>query len=204
MIRSVDDVAIDLSATQKASEHVRTILLKLRQDYDLSLYEYARQVRIAPGEIPHSHPVLTLNTRIAEDAALLSAYLHEQMHWYVTWYSHTRHGGWKAIWAALLAHYPQVPVEFPEGAHTVQSSYLHLIVNWLEIEASAQFLGRLKAVEVAEKNFVYRGLYRIVLADWNALAELYRTNALTPIYPATQMTADDLAIAALMDERTTE
>jgi hypothetical protein len=204
MIRSVDDVAIDLSATQKASEHVRTILLKLRQDYDLSLYEYARQVRIAPGEIPHSHPVLTLNTRIAEDAALLSAYLHEQMHWYLTWYSHTRHGGWKAIWAALLAHYPEVPVAFPEGAHTVQSSYLHLIVNWLEIEASAQFLGRLKAVEVAEKNFVYSGLYRIVLADWNALAELYRTNALTPIYPATQMTADDLAIAALMDERTTE
>jgi hypothetical protein len=65
-------------------------------------------------------------------------------------------------------------------------------------------LGRLKAVEVAEKNVVYRGLYRIVLADWNVLAELYRTNALTPIYPATQMTADDLAIAALMDERTTE
>ena len=204
MTRSIDDVTIDLSATQKAAEHVRTMLLKLREDYDLSLYEYARQVKIAPGEIPHSHPVLTLNTRIREDAALLSTYLHEQMHWYVTWYSHTRHDGWKAVWAALLARYPRVPVAFPEGAHTVQSSYLHLIVNWLEIEASAQFLGRLKAVEIAEKNFVYSGLYRIVLADWNALAELYGANGLTPIYPATQMTADDLAIAAQMDEATTE
>ena len=135
MTQSVDDVTIDLSATQKAAEDVRTMLLKLREDYDLSLYEYARQVKIAPGEIPHSQ--LTLNTRIREDAALLSTYLHEQMHWYVTWYSHTRHDGWKAVWAALLARYPRVPVAFPEGAHTVQSSYLHLIVNWLEIEASA-------------------------------------------------------------------
>jgi hypothetical protein len=204
MIRSVDDVIIDLSAAQKASEDVRTMLLKLRRDFDLSPYEYARQVRIAPEEIPHSHPLLTLNTRIREEAALLSTYLHEQMHWYVTWYSHTRYSGWKAVWAALLTHYPKVPESFPEGAHTIQSSYLHLVVNWLEIEASAQFLGRPKAVEIAEKNFVYSGLYRIVLADWNSLAELYRTNALTPICPATRMTADDLAIAALMDEATTE
>jgi len=126
------------------------------------------------------------------------------MHWYLTWYSHARHDGWKDIWAALLARYPTVPVQFPEGAHTVQSSYLHLIVNWLEIEASAQILGRVKAVEIAGNNFVYSGLYRIVLADWNALAELYRANALAPIYPATRMTTDDLAIAALMDEATTE
>jgi hypothetical protein len=53
-------------------------------------------------------------------------------------------------------------------------------------------------------NFVYSGLYRIVLADWNALSELYGANGLTPVYPATQMTADDLAIAAQMDEATTE
>jgi hypothetical protein len=196
MVQSVDDVAIDLSETQKASEDVRTMLLKVGLDYDLSPYEYTRRVRIAPGEIPHSHPVLTLNTRIREDAALLSSYLHEQMHWYVTWYSHTRHDGWNAIWAELLARYPKVPVAFPEGAHTAHSSYLHLIVNWLEIEAAAQCLGRERAVEIAEKNFVYSGLYRIVLTEWNALAELYRANALTPICPATGMTADDLAIAA--------
>jgi len=51
--------------------------------------------------------------------------------------------------------------------------------NCLEIEASAQLLGRLKAIEIAENNFVYSGLYRIVLADWNALAELYGANGLT-------------------------
>jgi hypothetical protein len=203
MIRSADDVTIDLSEMQNVSERIRTMLLKLRSDHDLSRYEYTRQVRIAPGEIAHSHPVLTLNTMVREDAALLSLYLHEQMHWYVTWYSHTQHDHWKAIWAALLARYPRVPVAFPEGAHTAHSSHLHLIVNWLEVEAAQQFLGRAKAVEIAEKNFVYSGLYRILLADWTALAELYRPNALTPIQAATGMTADDLAIAALMDEATT-
>jgi hypothetical protein len=204
MTRSVDEVTIDLTEAQSASERVRTMLLKLSSDYDLSPYEYTRHVRIAPGERPHSHPILTLNTMIREGAALLSLYLHEQMHWYVTWYSHARHDGWHAIWAALLARYPNVPVAFPEGAHTAHSSYLHLIVNWLEIEAAAQFLGRPKSVEIAEKNFVYSGLYRIVLADWDALAELYRAHALAPIPSATAMTASDLAIAARMDEATTD
>jgi hypothetical protein len=34
--------------------------------------------------IPHSHPVLTLNTRnLDSDDQLLSAFLHEQLHWYL-------------------------------------------------------------------------------------------------------------------------
>jgi hypothetical protein len=204
MTRSADDVTIDLTEAQKASERVRSMLLKLSSDYDLSPYEYTHRVRIAPGEIAHSHPVLTLNTMIREETALLSLYLHGQMHWYVTWYSYARHGSWNAIWAALSACYPNVPVVFPEGAHNAQSSYLHLIVNWLEVEAAAQLLGHPKSVALAQKNFVYSGLYRIVLADWDALTKLYRGHALAPIYPATAMTEGDLAIAARMDEAPTD
>jgi hypothetical protein len=204
MTLSAEDVAIDLTETQKASERVRTMLLNLSSNYDLSPYTYTRRVRIAPGEIAHSHPVLTLNTMIREETALLSLYLHEQMHWYVTWFSYARHDAWKAIWVSLTARYPNVPVVFPEGAHTAQSSFLHLIVNWLEVEAAAQFLGHQESVALAQKNFVYSGLYRIVLADWDALAKLYRGHALAPIHPAAAMTADDLAIAARMDEAPTD
>ncbi|WP_148663623.1 hypothetical protein [Bosea vaviloviae] len=204
MVLLNDIVTIDLSETQRVSERIRTMLLSLRAEHDLAPCEYTRRVRIAPGEISHSHPVLTLNTMVREESALLSLYLHEQMHWYVTWYSHAHHDGWKTIWAALLDRYPNVPVVFPEGAHSAQSSYLHLIVNWLEIEATAGFLGREKAVEIAAKNFVYSGLYRIVLADWDALATLYGDHGLTPIHPATAMTDHDLEIAARMDEATTD
>jgi hypothetical protein len=104
----------------------------------------------------------------------------------------------------LLAQYPEVPIAFPEGAHTLQSSYLHLIVNWLEIEANAHFLGRQRATEIAAKNFVYSGLYRIVLADWDALLELYTAHLLLPIRAAPLMTPDDLAFAARMDEATAD
>ena len=104
----------------------------------------------------------------------------------------------------MLTRYPDVPVAFPEGAHDARSSYLHLIVNWLEIEAASGYLGREGAIEVASKNFVYSGLYRIVLADWDALAGLYRSHGLTPIHPATGMTQDELELAARMDEAATD
>ena len=44
--------------------------------------EFTKHVRVAPTEIPHSHPVLTLNTQLYNPDEILCLYLHEQMHWY--------------------------------------------------------------------------------------------------------------------------
>ena len=159
---------IDLGEAERAAINIKSMLLKLRGDYDLAPLEYTRKVRIAPGEIPRSHPVLTLNTMARDEHALLSVYLHEQMHWYVTWCSHRNGVGWRAIWSDLRTRFSDVPVAFPEGAHTVQSSYLHLIVN----------------------------IYKIVLAHWDALSSLYREHALVPFRPAAAMTGEDLSLAA--------
>ena len=194
------DVTIDMSETLKACESIREMLSSLFAEHDLSRYSYTRQVRIAHGEIAHSHPVLTLNTRVSDRATLLSLYLHEQMHWYVTWYSWVHKEDWAAIWAVLQARYPDVPVTFPLGARTRDSSYLHLIVNWLEIDAASEFLGREKAVELAAVNFAYSGLYKLVIENWEALSELYKKHALLPIRLATVMTEHDLRIAARMNE----
>jgi hypothetical protein len=204
MSEAADRIDIDLSETRRAAELVRSSLLDLRAGYDLARYEYTREIRIAPGEIAHSHPTLTLNTLLREPNPILSLYLHEQMHWYATWYSYHSDAGWRAIWAALRQRYPVVPITFPEGAHTESSSYLHLIVNWLEIAATADFLGHQSAADIAAKNFIYSGLYRIVLADWDWLAGLYRTRGLTPIRHATTLSPEDLAIAARIDEATTD
>lgn len=200
MLSPTEDIEIDLTETRKAAEHVKGLLSKLRSKHDLKRFEYTTRVRVAPGEIPHSHPVLTLNTMLRAEGALLSTYLHEQMHWYVTWYSHARPEGWRAIRTELKERYPTVPIAFPEGAHTAASSYLHLIVNWLEVKAASAFLGREAAVEVASKNFVYSGIYRIVLADWDRLSDLYRGHGLAPIRTAAEMAEHDLALAARMDE----
>lgn len=198
------DITVDLSETLKGCDALRETLVALHAEHDLARYRYAPRMRIAPSEIAHSHPVLTLNTRVRGAEPLLSLYLHEQMHWYVTWYSWVRKDDWQVIWAALRERYPEVPSVFPEGAHTPQSSYLHLIVNWLEIYAAGEFIGRAKAIEIAAANFVYSGLYKIVLADWDALSRLYEANALVPIRLASEMTEEDLAIAARMDEATTD
>jgi hypothetical protein len=198
------DITIDLSETQRACDAVRDTLLELAARHDLRRYQYTTRIRIAPGEISHSHPHLTVNTRVRVPEPLLCLYLHEQMHWYVTWYSWARKDGWQAIWKALEERYPDIPTAFPAGAHTRSSSYLHLIVNWLEIQAAAYFLGKAKAIEIATVNFVYSGLYKIVLADWDALAELYEQNGLVPIRAASDMNQEDLDFAARMDEATVD
>src|SRR5947209_14112195 len=92
------------------------MLVDLRGRFDLSQFEYTRRIRIAPTEIPHSHPTLTLNTWVQDDLGLLSTYLHEQMHWYVTWYSHVHSPQWSKLLEVLRARYPAVPVGTAEGA----------------------------------------------------------------------------------------
>jgi hypothetical protein len=200
MTSSFDDIEIDLTEARRAANEVRGLLLALRSSHDLRPYEYAARVRIAPGKVPHSHPVLTLNTMRREEGPLLSLYIHEQMHWYVTWYSHARAEGWRAIQAVLERRYPTLPTTFPEGARTAASSQLHLIVNWLEVEIVAGILGREAAVRLASGNFLYSGIYRMVLADWGPLSALYRLHGLTPVRSALDMTEQDLALAARMDE----
>lgn len=199
-----DNVEIDLTEARRAAEQVRGLLDKLRSEHDLRPFEYTTRVRIAPGEVPHSHPVLTLNTMLRAEHALLSTYLHEQMHWYVTWYSYAHTERWHVVRRELEARYPAIPTVFPEGAHTAASSYLHLIVNWLEIEATSALLGREAAVEVASGNFVYSGIYKIVLAEWDGLSQLYREHGLFPMRTAIAMTEQDLVLAARLDEAAVE
>ena len=176
------------------------MLVDLRGRFDLSQFEYTRRIRIAPTEIPHSHPTLTLNTWVQDDLGLLSTYLHEQMHWYVTWYSHVHSPQWSKLLEVLRARYPAVPVGTAEGAPDAFSCYLHLIVNWLEIDAAARFLERDRVIAHVGALAFYRWMYRTVIEDWEPLATLYRERGLIPVRYATDMSSDDLRTAALYEE----
>src|SRR5215472_1198351 len=109
-------VTFDFTSVQRSAERVSALLLRLRNEFDLAPFEYCRKVRIAPLEIPYSHPEITLGTWANDELALLASYLHEQMHWYVSWYSHLRTEQWNEIFANLHWRYPQVPAQGPEGA----------------------------------------------------------------------------------------
>jgi len=194
------DITFDFATVQRAAERARDMLLALRSRHDLARFEYTHEVRIAPTEIPHSHPKLTLNTWVRDDVTMLATYLHEQMHWYLTWFSHARAPQWQEVFGRLRARYPTVPIGGADGAKDEFSVYLHLIVKWLEVEAVSQFVERERVVQHARALPFYRWMYQTVVDDWEPLGAIYRDYGVLPFRFATQMTPDDLRLAALADE----
>ena len=194
------EIALDFTAVHRNAERVRALLLDARARFDLARFEYCKQVRIAPTEIPYSHPSITLNTWVHDDLGLLSMVLHEQMHWYVTWYSHVRAPQWRKLFECLREQYPSVPAGDAGGGNDAFSTYLHLPVNWLEIEAVSQFIDRDRVLGHVRALHFYRWIYQTVIDDWEALGALFREQGLLPIRLATEMSADDLKLAALVDE----
>jgi hypothetical protein len=193
-------ICIDLSHAERNAIAVREMLIALSTKYALGPYEYCKEVSIAPGVLPYSHPVIRLNTALFTETALLANYIHEQMHWYVTWYSHKHTDQWRAVWAALEQRYPDPPIGRGEGADTLASTHLHLIVNWLEIEVLGSLIGAEAAKEHVANLHFYRWIYTTVIRDWQALTELYTSHHLVPILPAHDMSPEDLALAARLDE----
>ena len=107
---------------------------------------------------------------------------------------------WRAVWAALEQRYPDPPIGRGEGADTLASTHLHLIVNWLEIEALSSLIGAEAAKEHVARLHYYRWIYAAVIQDRQALGELYASHRLVPILPAHEMSPEDLALAARLDE----
>lgn len=56
------------------------ILKSLQEKYDMPTF--TEKVIVEKGSIPHSHPVLTLNTRTQDELVILKTLVHEQFHWY--------------------------------------------------------------------------------------------------------------------------
>jgi hypothetical protein len=180
--------SIDLSMAQARAEKIIECIKELRERYDVSRFEYTNHLRVTPTEIPHIHPVLTLNTELYNPEEILCEYLHEQMHWYEARLGCASEGS--PLIAELKQRYPQGPIGFPEGANDEYSTYLHLLVNWLEIEAASQFISRERAEEIARKKRYYRWMYRTVLSDWRTLEELFRAHGIVPIAPAERLASN--------------
>jgi hypothetical protein len=186
-------IDVDLNAVQKSAEYVRDRLMQMRRRFDLAQFEYTRRVRIAPTEIPHSHPILTLNTRPQSDDALLCTYLHEQMHWYLWWLGSPSSNPVAPFYDDLKRRYPAVPTHVPDGANSEYSTYIHLVINWLEIEAASCLLGRDQAISVALDMPIYRWIYRQVIEDWDELGLLYRRHKIIPIKAASHFSDQIIA-----------
>ncbi|MEE8291959.1 MAG: hypothetical protein V3R80_10785, partial [Candidatus Tectomicrobia bacterium] len=96
------------------------------------------------------HPVLTLNTRyLNDDTAQLATFVHEQIHWFLR--NHLERAKTIAALTELRALYPTVPTQLPTGARGERSTYLHLIVCALELQALTELLDEQRARQQLER-----------------------------------------------------
>lgn len=163
------DLQISLKANTEKENQKKIQLERLLKQYRLSKWIFTNRVLIdEQTRIPHSHPVLTLNTnQLDDDLAALSTFIHEQIHWFEEANPKQRD---KAI-EELKTIYPEAPSGPPEGARDQYSTYLHLIVCYLEYQGMKELVGSEKAklvMEISSKRF-YRWIYRTVLSDESKL-----------------------------------
>ncbi|WP_282608165.1 hypothetical protein [Pelagibius sp. Alg239-R121] len=168
-------VSIELASGTALEEAGEAQLYRILARYDLQSLIFTRRVRIESRVIPHSHPVLTLNTRHLDDDELqLATFLHEQVHWFCS----EKEEAVDAAIADLKLLYPEVPVGAPQGARDKYSVYLHLIVNLLELDALERLLGQKKAKAVIARKDYYLWIYDKVLQERAKIRPVLREHGL--------------------------
>jgi hypothetical protein len=178
-------VSIGLAHGTPAEEATGRQLRRLLETHDLTPWLFTRRVIIDEASVPHSHPILTLHTRhLRNEDHLLSTFIHEEAHWLLD----AQPEDTAEAVAEARARFEPLPVGFPDGAGTEQSSYEHLFVIRLEYEGLAEAVGpgRADATFAFWERDHYRALYRLVRtnrADLDAIARrhhLARASATPP------------------------
>ncbi len=170
---------ISLKNGTPAEQETRSRVLALMHKYDLSEWLFAPRMEIDERARPHSHPVLTLNVAYRDnELLLLSTLIHESLHWFEEAHSADR----DAAIDATRAVYPEVPRELSEGGSDEQSTRLHLLVCYLELQAMKQLVGPMLARCVMEawRNHHYSWVYKTVVEDEDTLAGIIRRHGLLP------------------------
>ena len=147
---SAQEVQIIEINSNKWTNLTRKNLEQLFKIYDLSPLLFTKEIHIESRVVPHSHPILTLNTKYAEEPyKLLSMFIHEQLHW---WLGQKTEDLIKAK-AELKILYPSLP---DVGiAKDTESTYLHFIICSLEYELLIHYLG-LKQANIILKDLIYK------------------------------------------------
>jgi hypothetical protein len=158
-----DKIEIALKSGTPREAQTKEQLQRLLKTYDLSKWIFTRSILIDEKAIPHSHPVLTLHTRhLKDDDLLLSTFVHEQMHWFLSQHEKETKEALKEV-QALFAK--EAPVGSLDKSND-ECAYIHILVNYLKYRADKELLGELKAKQVIEfwATDHYEWMYKTVLA----------------------------------------
>jgi hypothetical protein len=172
---------LEITLKQNTADEARTRdqLRRLVATYDLSPWIYTTSIVIDERAIPFSQPVLTLHTRHAkDDELLLSTFVHEQFHWFLA----ERREPTELAIADLRKLFPTVPAGGSAGARDEYSTYLHLLVCYLEQQADLRVLGELKTKQVMAfwATDHYTWVYETVIGRSRDIGQIMRERKLIP------------------------
>lgn len=179
-IKGSVDLEIVLKNNETRELQTKTQLLRLISTYELNKWLFTKK-RIIDSDfrtVPHSHPVLTINTRhLNDNELLLSTFIHEQFHWFIS-----THPANETLLEHLRLLYPNPVIEFPEGDGNEIGTYYHIIICYLEYRGLKQLLGELKAYNVISfwQQDHYTWIYKTVIKDQRQLEVLIRKLNLLP------------------------
>lgn len=177
MALATSSFEITLAHGTTVEQKTKAQLQRLLGKYKVGKWVFTRKINIESGQIPHSDPVLTLNTRhLDRSDLLLSTFIHEQMHWFLA----SREDATAAAVNELRAMYPQIPLGFPQGSGDEEGNYHHMIVTWLEYQAGKALLGPAQAKKVVDfwSNDHYTWIYRKMVADEARIGAVLRKHGL--------------------------
>jgi hypothetical protein len=164
MSLQAQEIKIHLQNGTIKEKSAKEQLEKIVKQYSdkISEWLFTNDIEIDENVVPFSHPVLTLNCNYLDnDLKQLANLLHEQFHWYEVSKPDQRE---KAICDFKML-FPQVPTGGREGARDNYSSYLHLIVCDLELQAMTKVTGEEKARQILSEWTHYTWIYDKVLND---------------------------------------
>lgn len=172
---------ITLVKNSAREQQTKEQLLALLKQYNLSKWIFTDSIIIEDGfhVIPHSHPVLTLNTRhIKDNELLLSTFIHEQLHWFLQ----SKPAESKEAFLALKKLFPNAPVAFPDGSGDEESTYYHILVCYLEYQALKQLMGELRSKQIISFWMTdhYKWIYQTVLEQERSIGSIVQKSKLSP------------------------
>jgi len=155
-------LSIELANDSEAERRTAAALRRLVAEHDVDRWIFTERVLVDETAIPHSHPVLTVHTRhLGNDDALLATFLHEQFHWLED-LDPTRFRGAMDAFRDL---WPEVPGLDDGGARDAESTWRHLVVCDLELQAMARLIGADRARALLGAKSYYEWVYARVLDD---------------------------------------
>lgn len=138
-------------------------LRELMRKHNVDPWIITRKVIVDEEQIPHSHPILTIHTRyIGDEQKLLSAFVHEQLHWLEDepWLE-----GFQSAMQEFEELFPVVPSSAEGGARNKESTYRHLLVCDMELQALSTLIGEDAARDTLAQATHYQWIYEKVLSD---------------------------------------